>query len=154
MAFLSSGNSMLLWEFANYHNVLRCDSQQIPTIMCYYHWTKRPLCQGFWHNSQALFKHKLSHVFTNHCNGIVKWQNTTRKHPGKCNLFWARKVLEFFKYYDHFSDTEYAGNSLYILNILHFRIQWLKELSQCFSNIDYILNTIGSKLCNIQEIFS
>ena len=46
------------------------------------------------------------------------------KHPRKCNLFLARKVLEIFKYSDHFSDTEYAGNSLYILNIFHFRNLW------------------------------
>ena len=44
------------------------------------------------------------------------------KHPGKCNLLWARKVLEIFKYSDHFSGTEYAGNSLYILIFFHFRI--------------------------------
>ena len=44
------------------------------------------------------------------------------KCPRKCNLFWARKVLEKLKYSDHFSGTEYAGNSLYILNIFHFRI--------------------------------
>ena len=44
------------------------------------------------------------------------------KHPRKYNLFWARKVLEIFKYLGHFSGTEYAGNSLYILNIFHFRI--------------------------------
>ena len=44
------------------------------------------------------------------------------KCPGKCNLFWAKKVLEILKYSDHFSGTEYAGNSLYILNIFDFRI--------------------------------
>ena len=31
-------------------------------------------------------------------------------------------------------------------------LQWLKKLSQCFSTT--MLNTIGSKFCNIPEIFS
>ena len=44
--------------------------------------------------------------------------------PAKCNLFWARKVLEIFRYSDHFSDTEYAGNSLYILNISILEYLW------------------------------
>ena len=30
---------------------------------------------------------------------------------------------------------------------------WLKKLSQCFSNVDYMLNIIANKLCNIPEIF-
>ena len=48
--------------------------------------------------------------------------------PRKWNLLWARKVLEIFKYSDYFSDTEYAGNHLYILIIFHFRIsvEWFK----------------------------
>ena len=33
-------------------------------------------------------------------------------------------------------------------------VQWLKKLSQCFSNVDYMLNIIGNKLYNIPEIFS
>ena len=49
---------------------------------------------------------------------LAPWKN---KYPGKYTLFWARKVLEIFKYSNH-SGTEYAGNSLYILNIFHFRI--------------------------------
>ena len=32
-------------------------------------------------------------------------------------------------------------------------LQWLKKLPQCFNNVDYMLNTIGSKLCNIPETF-
>ena len=35
------------------------------------------------------------------------WKN---KRPSKCNLFWARKVLEIFEYSDLLSGTEYAGN--------------------------------------------
>ena len=45
---------------------------------------------------------------------LAPWKN---KHPRKCNLFWARKVLEIFKYSDHFSGTEYARNSLNIPGI-------------------------------------
>ena len=46
------------------------------------------------------------------CMCILPVGETVRKNkrPRKCNLFWARKVLEIFKYSDHFSGTEYAGN--------------------------------------------
>ena len=46
------------------------------------------------------------------------------KCPRNCNLFWARKVVEIFKYSDHFSGTECAGNSLYILNISILGYLW------------------------------
>ena len=48
------------------------------------------------------------------CTCVLPAGETFRKNkcPGKihlrkCNLFWAIKVLEFFKYSDHFSATEY-----------------------------------------------
>ena len=52
---------------------------------------------------------------------LAPWKN---KHPRKCNRFWARKVIENFKYSDHFSSIEYARNSLYTLNISILEYMW------------------------------
>ena len=57
-----------------------------------------------------------------HTSCILPAGEMVRKNkcPRKCNLFWARKVIEIFKYSDHFSGTEYARNSFIYSE--HFRI--------------------------------
>ena len=45
----------------------------------------------------------------------------------------------------------YACACVQVRARVHVRayVQWLKKLSQCFSNVDYMLNIIGNKLFNI-----
>ena len=61
-------------------------------------------------------------VTTRNSSENIEYSGTSRhqKILNILNLLWVRKVLEVFKYSDHFSGTEYAGNSLYILNIFIF----------------------------------
>ena len=52
------GWSIVLTTLTHYWSntmVLLCERQQIPTIMCYSNWAKRPLCQVSWHSLWALY---------------------------------------------------------------------------------------------------
>ena len=107
-------------ERCDVHDMMRCDACD-GCLHCWYHIASHCASCIMHITSQASHRvcrgHHIVHITSCACRE-TPWNN---KRPGKCNLFWARKVLKFFKYSDHFSGTEYAGNSL-CLNIFHFRI--------------------------------
>ena len=101
------------------------------------------------------------HLVPNKCFAVVTWchshmqpQNINRRYVGHYfEVLHLKKIL----FSESLCDTKcwhsLCPGKLYGTDLASKNIQWLKKLSQCFSNIGYMLNTIGSRVFNIPEIF-